>query len=123
MREFVGGMYDQHPELRGEDQLVAYVMQREGPRIITLPIPEAREALAQGVREEIFRMEKRASDLRTRTEGTVPPPAHRATVEGGSPSRARPTREPSEEVGAKSITELLRQRREQRDTARQGRRG
>lgn len=118
MRDFVGGMYEAHPELRGEDNLVAYVLQRDGEAIGKARIPEAREMLAKGVREEILRLEKRASEWRTREEGHAPPPAHRATVEGGSPSRV--PRPAPEEPGAKSITDLLRARREARDNARHG---
>jgi hypothetical protein len=121
MKEFVGGMYESHPELRGEDQLVAYVLQRDGERIGALKIPEAREALAKGVRDEIFRMEKRAGDMRTREEGREPPAASRAVVEGGSGSSregARTPREREEAGGPKSLTDLLRQRREARDEAR-----
>jgi hypothetical protein len=119
MKEFVGGMYAAHPELQGEDNLVAYVLQRDGAQIGQLRIPEGREALAKGVRDEIFRMERRAGEMKTREEGTAPPPAHRATVEGGSASRPATRREP-EEAGAKSLTELIRQRREARDSARHG---
>jgi hypothetical protein len=121
MRDFVGGMYESHPELRGEDQLVAFVLQRDGVEIGKMRIPEARAALAKGVRDEIFRMERRASEMRTREEGHAPPPAHRAIVEGGSASRSAPRRE-AEDSGAKSITELLRMRREARDNARHGQR-
>jgi hypothetical protein len=120
MKDFVGGMFEAHPELRGEDNLVAYVLQRDGDAIGKARIPEAREMLAKGVRDEILRLEKRASEWRTREEGHAPPPAHRATVEGGSASRA--PRAAPEEPGAKSITDLLRARREARDNARHGQR-
>lgn len=118
MRDFVSGVYQSHPELRGEDHLVSYILQRDAEQIGRAKIPEAQELLARGVREEILRQEKRASEWRTREEGTAPPPAHRATVEGGSGSRQPPR--PAEEPGAKSITELVRMRREARDTARHG---
>lgn len=119
MADFVGGMYEAHPELRGEDHLVAYVLQRDGDAIGAAKIADGREMLARGVREEILRMEKRASEWRTREEGSPPPPAHRATVEGGSGSRSQTPR-PAEEPGAKSITDLIRQRREARENARHG---
>lgn len=118
MKDFVNGVYQSHPELRGEDHLVSYILQRDAEQIGKAKIPEAQELLARGVREEILRQEKRASEWRTREEGTAPPPAHRATVEGGSASR-QPTRTP-EEPGAKSITDLIRMRREARDNARHG---
>ena len=117
-REFFSSVYESHPELSGEDNVMAYVFQRDARTLLTLRVPEAREALAKGMREEILRLEKRASALRTQDEGTIPPPRSRAVVEGGSSPRLPARREASEGRMPGSLKELLDQRRAHRADAR-----
>lgn len=124
-REFFSSVYESHPELAGEDNVMAFVFQRDSQRLLTMRVPEAREALAKGMREEILRLEKRAASLRTAEEGTTPPPRSRAVVEGGSGPRLPSRRDAGEaQGGPQSLSELLRERRDRRSssTSRPGRR-